>query len=93
MFLLAPTVASASTYRSSGIIHDPTEREGKLFEWDEKENVRRRSQKSLWRVVSSAKTQYSFTGFDHRNESGYGSKHVYIHDITSKQIFFSKCLI
>lgn len=40
-FLLAVTVASASTYRSSDIIHDPVKREGKLSEGEENEFVRR----------------------------------------------------
>lgn len=40
-FLLAITVTGPSTYRTSDIIHDPIEREGKLFEGEENDFVRR----------------------------------------------------
>ena len=72
-FFLAPAVTSAPTCRTSDIVHDPVERESKVFTVEEKNIVRRRSRVSLRRivVVSFAKTQYPFTGFDHRDEPDY----------------------
>lgn len=44
IFLMALTVTGASTYRSCYIIHDPIEREDKVFEGEEKGIVRRSQQ-------------------------------------------------
>ena len=73
--MLALTVTGASAYRPFGIIHDAIKREGKQFEGEEKDFVRR-CRESLWRViVYSAEAQYLFAGLDHKNESDYGPEH------------------